>query len=197
MVEKKHFAPFVQNIVFFLLLPLFLPTNWTQLEVFPGTEGKKGHFLVNSFRPDLARNVFFYSRQRQGRWGAYRLTRGRSYLLAQRLFENVGGGHATTLPRQCDHVFGPQNVLLINYVYILCSHSTLRPYNLLLFFRVTDALLRCLVVAKLTNCPMLSSGNTHPPASHIQIVSDVTNTTFLLLVYGGSCMSKTVNSMRG
>ena len=44
VVEKKHFAPFVQNIVFFLLLPLFLPTNWTQLEVFPGTEGKRDIF---------------------------------------------------------------------------------------------------------------------------------------------------------
>ena len=33
-------------------------------------------------------------------------------------------GHATTLPRQRDHVFRPTNSCLLHYVSIRCGHST-------------------------------------------------------------------------
>ena len=55
---------------------------------------------------------------------------------------NSRAGHATSLPRQCDHVFRPQNFSLYCLFWLwLLDWDT--ETHLLCFFRVTEALIRC------------------------------------------------------
>ena len=81
------------------------------------------------------------------------------------LADNSKARHATTLPRQRDHVFRPQNCWLMHYVYSRYSHS-FRHRNLSIFhifvgwkklYNVVELSL-CRVFSMLKNCLVPSSG---------------------------------------